>query len=248
MLFNKNEFTVMNCKKNIAVIFAGGIGSRMERSDVPKQFLLLNGKPVIIYTIDLFEQHPDITDIVVVCLESWIERLRQFLNEFKISKVRTIISGGNNTQSSIYNGLCAAEQIATKEDSIVLIHDGVRPLITGQTISDNIETVNRKGSCITCAQPTETIITIKDDGTEVPKRSNLLIARAPQSFILRDIISVHRKAIHDNKLSFIDCCEMMHYYGKSISTVFGPPENIKITTQVDFLVFSALQEFREDKG
>lgn len=127
---------------NIAVIFAGGTGQRMHTKSRPKQFLELNGKPIIIYTIELFDNHPDIDGIVVVCLESWIPFLKKMLRKFEINKVVEIVSGGETGQESIYKGLCAAEKFSKSKnsiDDIVLIHDGVRPLITEETITENIK-------------------------------------------------------------------------------------------------------------
>ena len=142
---------------NIAVIFAGGSGKRMNTISRPKQFLELNGKPVIIYTIELFDNHPDIDAICVVCIESWIPFLKKQLKKFEITKVVEIVSGGETGQDSIYNGLCAANRWSVEhgDDAIVLIHDGVRPLITEQTITDNIEMVRNSGNCITCILATE---------------------------------------------------------------------------------------------
>lgn len=123
---------------NLGVIFAGGSGRRMNTKSRPKQFLELNGKPIIIYTIELFDNHPDIDAIVVVCLESWIPFLKKMLKKFEINKVVSIISGGVSGQESIYKGLCVVEAYAKEqkeENPIVLIHDGVRPLITEETIT-----------------------------------------------------------------------------------------------------------------
>lgn len=231
------------CRK-VAIIFAGGVGSRLYPSDKPKQFMLLSGKPVIIHTIELFEQHESVTDIIVVCLESWIDELKKMLREYGIQKVRNVVSGGRNTQESIYNGLCEAEKLTKEENAVVLIHDGVRPLICAQTISDNIESVVKHGSCITCALPTETIVLNETEKIEVPRRRNLLVARAPQSFCLKDIIETHRQAIADGNMHFIDCCEMMHHYGHSLNMVLGPAENLKITTIADFYMCEALMKLR----
>ena len=180
--------------KNIAVIFAGGSGSRMNTVSRPKQFLELTGKPVIIYTLELFDNHPDIDAICVACIESWIPFLKKMLRKFEINKVVDIVPGGETGQDSIYHGLCAADRWARmqNDEAVVLIHDGVRPLITEQTISDNIETVGEKGNCITCVPATETFVVTQDDGTlQIPSRKDSLIARAPQSFLLRDVLDAH---------------------------------------------------------
>lgn len=236
---------------NIALIFAGGTGQRMHTKSRPKQFLELNGKPIIIYTIELFDNHPEIDGIVVVCLESWIPFLQKMLRKFEINKVIEIVSGGETGQESIYRGLCAAERYSKNNkssDDIILIHDGVRPLITEETISDNIKATIDKGNCITCVPATETFIINKPNGSlEIPKRSQCMIARAPQTFYLKDILSAHRKAHAESKMIFIDSCSLMTYYGYRMNTVVGPMENIKITTPTDFFIFRAMTEVHENQ-
>ena len=233
---------------NTAVIFAGGSGSRMHTKSRPKQFLEYQGKPIIIYTLELFDNHPKIDGIVVACVEEWIPFLKKMLKKFEIDKVKRIVSGGETGQESIYKGLVVAKDISQGDDDIVLIHDGVRPLITEQTITDNIEMVKNEGSCITCIPATETfIVTQEDGGLEIPSRANSLIARAPQSFYLRDILSAHEQARAEGKNDFIDSCSMMHHYGHKLGRVIGPMENIKITTPTDYFVFKAMVEVHENQ-
>ena len=234
---------------NIALIFAGGVGSRMNTKSRPKQFLELRGKPVIIYTLELFDNHKDIDGIVVVCIESWIPFLEKMIRKFEISKVLKIVPGGNTGQLSIYNGLCAAEDIVQNNDNaIVLIHDGVRPLITESTITENILKAREKGNCITCIPAFESFVVKQNNGTiSIPQRSNSLIARAPQTFLLKDIIEVHRKALKENRKDFIDSCTMMNHYGYQLELIEGPIENIKITTPTDFFIFRAMIEIHENQ-
>lgn len=233
--------------KNVAIIFAGGTGKRMNTVSRPKQFIELNGKPVIIYTLEIFEHHPNIDGIVVVCLESWIDFLKTQLEKFHISKVAAVVPGGASGQESIYNGLVCANKIYG-ENTAVLIHDGVRPLISEQTITDNINTVSQYGNCITCIPATETfIVRQSDDSLQIPARKDSLIARAPQSFILRDILSAHEKARKEGYADFIDSCTMMSHYGYKMHTIIGPMENIKITTPTDFYIFRAMVEVRENQ-
>lgn len=237
----------MAMRKNIAVVFAGGTGSRMNTVSRPKQFLELQGKPIIIYTLELFDNHPLIDGIVVVCLESWIPFLQKQIKKFEISKVVEVVLGEETGQKSIYNGLVAASK-HYDEDSIVLIHDGVRPLITEKTISDNIDVVKKYGNCITCVPATETFVVRQLDGTlEIPSRDDSLIARAPQSFVLKDIFAAHRQAQSEGIDNFIDSCTMMSHYGHEIHTIIGPMENIKITTPTDFFIFRAMVEVHENQ-
>lgn len=234
---------------NIAVIFAGGSGSRMNTKSRPKQFLEYNGKPIMIYTLELFDNSPLIDGIVVVCIESWIPFLKKMLKKFEIEKVVRIVKGGKTGQESIFNGLEASEEYSEGiDDTIVLIHDGVRPLITEETIKDNIDKVKSEGNCITCIPAIETFIVRQEDGSlHIPPRANSLIARAPQSFYLKDILSAHRRAKHEGKTDFIDSCTMMSHYGHKIATIIGPMENIKITTPTDYFVFKAMVEVHENQ-
>ncbi len=233
---------------NIAAIFAGGSGVRMHTKSRPKQFLELNGKPIIIYTLELFDNHPQVDAIVVACIDSWIPFLKKMIRKFEITKVVEIVPGGETGQDSIYNALQAAERAADGKDATVMIHDGVRPLITEQTITDNINTVEEFGSCITCVPATETFVVSQADGSlEIPSRANSLIARAPQSFHLSDIITAHRRAICEGKHDFIDSCTMMSHYGYTLKTIIGPMENIKITTPTDFFIFRAMVEVHENQ-
>ena len=231
---------------NIAVIFAGGSGKRMNTISKPKQFLELRGKPIIIYTLELFDSHPEIDGIVVVCLEGWIPFLNKQLRKFEINKVIEVVPGGETGQDSIFNGLDCAQRHFSG-DSIVLIHDGVRPLITARTISDNISMVKEAGSCITCIPATETFVVKEEGKLSIPTRANSLIARAPQSFYLKEIYAEHLRAREENRHDFIDSCTMMSHYGHQLSTIIGPMENIKITTPSDFFVFRAMVEVHENQ-
>lgn len=233
--------------KNIAVIFAGGSGKRMNTVSRPKQFLELNGKPVMIYTLELFDNHPMIDGITVVCIEPWIPFLKKQLKKFEINKVGIIVPGGETGQDSIYNGLSAAKEYYGA-DCNVLIHDGVRPLITEQTITDCVNTTNEKGNCITCIPATETFVVKQEDGSlEIPTRANSLIARAPQCFRLTEILDAHHKAQESDRHDFIDSCTMMSYYGYQMNTIIGPMENIKITTPTDFFIFRAMVQVHENQ-
>ena len=233
---------------NIAVIFAGGVGRRMNINSRPKQFLEYRGKPIIIYTLELFENHPLVDGIVVACVESWIPFLKKLAKRFKINKILDIVPGGQTGQDSIYNGLIAVRTLSGKDNCVVLIHDGVRPLICEQTITDNIHKVLNEGSCITCVPTTETFLITQPNGDLIiPDRGNSLVARAPQSFFLKDILSAHERAREEGRHDFIDSCTMMHYYGHQLAWMNGPMENIKITTFTDFFVFKAMIKARESK-
>lgn len=233
---------------NIAVIFAGGVGQRMRSKELPKQFLKLHNRPIIIHTLDVFENSPEIDAIVIACVADWIDYLKKLIEKFHITKVKKIVPGGATGQDSIYNGLKAAESIKTNEDDIVLIHDGVRPLINQKTIHDDIAMVKRHGTAITSVKVKETILVVNDEEkiVDIPDRSHSRLARAPQCFYLKDILATHEKARKEDKHDFIDSCSMMKYYGHDLYLVDGPQENIKVTTPDDFYTMRALLDARED--
>ena len=233
---------------NTAVIFAGGVGKRMHSKDIPKQFLKMHDKPIIIHTIELFENNPEIDAIVISCVRDYMGYMNELVTKFNLKKVQSIVPGGATGQESIYNGLKAAEKIGNRGKDIVLIHDGVRPLINEKTIHDNIESVKQHGSAITSVKAKETIIVVDDNEAiaSVNDRPHSRLARAPQSFYLDDILTAHEKAIKEQRKDFIDSCSMMTFYGKKLFLVDGPQENIKITTPDDFYTMRALLDAKEN--
>ncbi len=233
---------------NTALIFAGGTGTRMNSRGKPKQFLELHGKPILLHTIEQFETHPEIDSIAVVCIAEWIDYLKDVLKRFGVRKVRWIVPGGKSSQESTRNGLAAIAADQDPEKTIVLIHDGVRPLITPELIHDNIESVKKYGNAITVAPAIETIITTCDGEhvDSVIDRSTCRLARAPQSFVLKDIMQMHQRAVAENYDKMIDSASLMVHYGTKLNLVVGPSENIKITTPSDFYVFRAIMEAREN--
>lgn len=220
----------------------------MHTKELPKQFLKIHDKPIIIRTLELFEENPEIDMIVIACVENWIGYLNKLISKYNLRKVQRIVKGGKSGQESIYNILKVAEELGDRDKDIVLIHDGVRPLITQKTIFDNITSVKKNGSAITSVKVKETVLIVDNDEsiTEVPDRATSRLARAPQSFYLDDILSAHEKAISENKFDFIDSCSMLQYYGKKLYLVDGPQENIKITTPDDFYTMRALLDAKEN--
>lgn len=233
---------------NIAVIFAGGTGTRMNTKSRPKQFLEIHGKPVLIYTLEKFQNHPLIDAIILVCLDSWMEYAKNLLNRFSITKVVKVVPGGKNGQESIYNGIMTAKE-EFEESSVVLIHDGVRPLIDESTITKCIALTKEKGNAITVSSAIETVILKSDEINEVGKildRSKCEMAKAPQCFILKNIYAAHCRAREEHIDDFIDSASLMKYYGYQLYTVDGSPENIKITTPSDFYIFRAILDAKEN--
>lgn len=233
---------------NIAVIFAGGIGSRMKSKGTPKQFLEVHGKPILIYTLEKFQNNENIDAIVISCIKDWVDYCWKIVNKFDITKVNKIVPGGSNGQESIYNGLKAAKEIAEGDKDIVLIHDGVRPIIDDELINKNIKSVKKYGSAITCVESKETVALINDENKvkTTTDRSHTKIARAPQSFYLSEILKVHNKAIKDGITNTTDSCTLMKMYKKQLYIVDGKSENIKITTPDDYYIFKAILEAKEN--
>jgi 2-C-methyl-D-erythritol 4-phosphate cytidylyltransferase len=230
---------------NVAVIFAGGQGSRLHNYSRPKQFLEFRGKPIVVYTIEIFQQIAEIDGIVVACLEDWIPYLRNQVEKYQLTKVMEIVPGGKRGQDSIFNGLVCAEQ-HYPDDTLVLIHDGVRPLAMEKSIIECIEVAKEKGNCVVCVPAMETVITKSKESLSIIDRDISLIARAPQCFMLKDVLAAHRQAQAEERHVFVDTCTMMHHYGYEFYTILGTMENIKITTPADYFMFRSIIEAREE--
>lgn len=232
---------------NNALIFAGGSGTRMNSRARPKQFLQFYGKELIIHTLENFQNHSEIDNIVVVCIEVWIPYLNRLLEKYQIDKVKAVVPGGKTGQESIFKGLCSIKELFG-DDSIVLIHDGVRPFVNESVISDCIKSVQEHGSAITVVPAIETIVTTENGKIKtITDRSKCFHAKAPQCFRLNEILSAHKKAIEDGNLNMIDSASLMQFYGYELYTVQGNFDNIKITTPADFYTFKALYEVRENQ-
>ncbi len=233
----------------VAVIFAGGTGSRMNGATRPKQFLELGGRPIIAHTLQHFEEHEQVAAIFIACLEPWIAYLEGIVERFGFEKVAGIVAGGETCQLSIANGLEAAAAWTSKrgaDDAIVLVHDGVRPLIDHETISRCIASVEARGATATVANAQETVIVSDGDVvSEVMDRNRCLLARAPQGFRLEDLLVAERRAIASGRVDYIDCVSLMAAAGATIHTIPGPPDNIKITTRRDFFAFKGYMDYKE---
>lgn len=218
----------------------------MSTKTTPKQFLELHGKPVIIYTLEHFQEHGEIDDIVVVCLEKWINELKNMLNRYMINKVIKIVPGGMTGTESVYNGLKALADMCDSDD-IVLIHDGVRPLIDKELITQNIQMAKQYGTAITVEAVTESVVRL--DGNkeivEVPPRDEMHTAKAPQTFKFSLIWDLYQKA-HKEEIGTIDSAHLCSIYGVKMHTIKSTPNNIKITAPQDFYIFRALYEAMEN--
>ncbi|HPE14983.1 MAG TPA: IspD/TarI family cytidylyltransferase [Bacilli bacterium] len=234
---------------NIAVIFAGGVGKRMGVS-VPKQFLKVYGKPILVHTLEKFQFHPEIDKIYVACKEELIPECDKLIKTYGINKVCKIVPGGQTGQDSIYNGLCAA-LMENSQDSIVLIHDGVRPILSALTISKAIDGVKEYGSAITCTKVFETPV-VSHDGyivSSMPMRKEVYTAQAPQAFYLGEIFEAHQKTRIDNPKyeDIVDSCTLMFRQGKKMHIIEGNRGNMKVTTPEDYIDLLARMSAEDQK-
>ncbi len=234
---------------NIAIIFAGGKGTRMG-TEIPKQFLEINGKPILVHTLELFQYHEMIDRIYISTLNEYIPYVNKLIEMYKLTKVKAVVEGGKTAQDSIYNALKKAEE-ENPEDSIVLIHDGVRPFVSIDVITENIECVKKNGNAITSIPAYETIM-ISSDGEiveDVTNRSNTYVGQAPQSFYLKEIIEAHeeiqkRPQRYEN---MVDACTIYRELDKEVYLVKGNRGNMKITTPEDVYTFKAYLQYKENE-
>jgi len=227
--------------KNIALIIAGGVGNRMHQ-DIPKQFLNVNNKPIIIYTLEAFQKHPNIDAIEVVCLKGWHDILRAYAKQFGITKLENIVSGGETGLQSIRNGLKDIAKRYYDDDDIVLIHDAIRPMVSQDIISDNIRVCREYGNAITMVPCTAVMLKTMDGITsedQIP-RDNLKITQTPQTFFLKEILEVHKEAIEKGIDDSIASCSLYVELGRKLYLSIGSEKNIKLTTSEDLEIFSAL--------
>lgn len=234
---------------NIAIVFAGGVGVRMG-AQVPKQFLELNGKPVLAHTLELFERHREIDGIRIVASKDCFDRVRSIVSEYGITKCRGICEGGASAQESIYNGLVSAK--ADGLDTVVLLHDGVRPYVLPEVISANIASVRTRGNAVTFTPCYETLV-ISADGvciSDIPPRSMSYAAQAPQSFRLGDILAAHERvrATPEGYAGLVDQATLCWKLGIPINLVPGNRGNVKITTPEDIVTLEALLSWRNSHG
>lgn len=233
---------------NIALIIAGGIGARMGQ-DIPKQFINVHDKPVIVYTMEAFQRHPQIDVIEVVCLDGWHDVLRAYAKQFGISKLEGIVVGGKNGQDSIRNGLYDIVKRYNNDDDIVLIHDAIRPMVSEEVITDNIKICRQYGNAITVVPCTAAMLKTYDSVSteEQVARDNLKITQTPQSFFLKDICKAHKEALSKGILNSVASCTMYIELGKKLYMSKGSEKNLKLTTAEDIEIFKALLMAKKDE-
>lgn len=226
--------------KKIALIIAGGTGQRMGQ-DIPKQFIKVEDKPVIIYTLEAFQNHIDIDGIVVVCVEGWKDELQKYAKEYNITKLKSITHGGKNGQQSIKNGLDEILKYYSDED-MVLVHDAIRPMVSEEVITDNIEVCKKYGNA-TAVLLCNTVVlekTAKDYSKVVVDRDDLWLTQTPQAFILGDIMSAHEEASKKGITNAVASCSLYVDLGRDVYVSCGDERNIKLTTPEDMMLFYAL--------
>ena len=230
---------MINMKK-IAIIIAGGSGKRMGQ-DIPKQFLNINDKPVIVYTMEAFQKHPNIDAIIVVCIKGWEEILKAYAKQFNITKLVDVVEGGDCGQASIKNGLMRAKQ-SYSEDDIVLIHDAIRPMLSEEVISDNIAKCKVYGNAITVILCAEAMLETEDSVSSQTQinRDNLRRTQTPQAFKLGDILSAHKEAEEKGITNSVASCTLYIELGRKVYFSTGSEKNLKLTTPEDIEIFKAL--------
>lgn len=233
---------------NVALIIAGGVGARMNQ-DIPKQFINVYDKPVIVYTMEAFQKHPSIDAIEIVCLDGWHDVLRAYAKQFGITKLENIVSGGLNGQDSIRNGLYDIYERYNSDDDIVLIHDAIRPMVSADVISDNIRVCRQYGNAITVIPCTAAMLKTFDSvsSEEQVPRANLKITQTPQAFFINDIVDAHKEALTKGITNSVASCTMYIELGRKLFLSTGSEKNLKLTTSEDIEIFKALINAKKDE-
>lgn len=215
---------------NIAIILAGGSGSRTAQ-DIPKQFISVYEKPLIIYTLENFENHPDIDDILVVCLKGWHEVLKAYAKQYSITKLKWVIEGGENGQDSIRKGIEALKNVC-KEEDIILVHDGIRPFLPAEVITDAIKVCKKKGSGLSAIRCQETVVRTDDgeSGEESIHRDEIMRVQTPQAYHYKKAANAYEEAKRRGITNEVYINTLMLHLGEKLYFSKGSERNIKITT------------------
>lgn len=229
---------------NIALLTAGGVGNRMGQ-DIPKQFMTIDNIPVIIYTMKAFQEHAEIDAIGVVCLNGWEVVLQAYANQFNITKLKWIFEGGNSNQESIHNGLEGLKKEECSDDDIVLVHDGVRPLVSARIISENIQKCQEFGYAVTGLVCKEAIMEVKGDclsNIEIP-RERLIRTQTPHTYRLKTLLKAHTEAEKRGVENTVASCTLLGALGiNDQHLVLGSERNgLKLTQTEDVELFKALK-------
>ena len=237
---------------NFAVILAAGVGQRMRNSGLPKQFLKLMGKPVVIYTLEKFEECDEIDQVIIVCHGSYVEHMQGLLQLYQIRKVAKVVIGGNDRQSSLRRGLDTIMEIGGKEKDIVVIHDGVRPLVDLATIHENIRVAGQYGCAVTVHPVRETVVITESDTADMKgfkKRADTYSMTSPQTFQLGKIVEAYGQVnqLDRQDMPLLDAAMVYAQAGEKVHLVKEQGTNIKITTPEDAYFLKAILELQENK-
>ena len=226
----------------VALLTAAGIGSRMGQ-DIPKQFIHVNNKPLIVYTLEAFERHPSIDEIVIVTLPNWIDVVRAYASQFNITKLKAIVPGGDTGQESIHNGLMAIKEQHENENPIVMIHDGNRCLVSSEIISNSIAVFKKHGSAVAAIPCVEAVFYSRDNGasstTSIP-REQLYRTQTPHTYTLDKLLWAHEQAAEKGIENTAASCTLMQALGETVYFSKGAEKNMKITTTEDLDLFEVL--------
>lgn len=231
---------------NIALLTAAGTGTRTHQ-DIPKQFLHVNNKPILIYTLEAFQKHPSIDEICVVILAGWEQILWAYAKQFNITKLKYVVKGGETGQESIFNGLDAIRKEHTDHD-VVLIHDGNRPMVSSEIITDSLVKQRQYGSAVAVIPCTE-VVFVSQDGKESEKsipREELWRTQTPHTYFLSDIFAAHLEARDKGIKNMAASCSLMEALNKKTFFSKGSEKNLKITTTEDIEIFKALLSAQKD--
>jgi 2-C-methyl-D-erythritol 4-phosphate cytidylyltransferase len=234
--------------KHVAIILAGGSGTRMGGA-MPKQFLSLKDKPVIVHTLENFQKNENVDEILVVCIKDWIEHLKEILDEFKIPKVKWIIEGGATGHDSARNGIFFLKDKLEDGDQVI-IHDAARPILPQQAINEMLRVSHEKGNASLAIPCYETVLFTEDGGKSGLKeldRSSIMRVQTPQAYNYKLIRSVYEKAEAENKHDFIYADLVCTHYGERIYFSKGFTNNIKITRKEDIPLCKALMKFSDEE-
>lgn len=224
----------------VALLTAAGQGTRMGQ-EVPKQFLHIYDKPIIIYTLERFEKNPQIDAIALVTLPHWIDFVWSYAKQFRISKLKWVIEGGNSGQESIHNGLRVLQENCP-EDTVVLIHDGNRPMVDNDIISDSLSVYKKYGSAVAAIPCTEAVFKSEngDESKETIPREMLFRTQTPHTYCLRKAVWGYEQAKEKGITNSTAICTIMNALGEDVYFSRGSEKNIKLTTLDDIEIFKAL--------
>ncbi len=234
---------------NVAIILAGGSGTRMNM-EKPKQFIEVMGKPIVVYTVEVFQSHPEIDEIEIVCVEEYMDYMEELVEKYGLTKVRRIVKGGANFQYSVINGIAGIREKMCSED-IVLVHYAASPFVSGEIISDGIRVAGKKGNAAS-ATPCFLLMGTNDDGRKSTKwvdRDKLMQLNSPQCFQFGYIEQLYEKAGKRHLLDKVEphTTSLMYAMGETIYFSKGNQTNIKITTKEDLELFEGYVLMKQEK-